>query len=155
MSLVPPGAWGTIIWIDDIFRWAKVVASLLRPGGRLYLLDMHPQLGQFDIVEDWPKLRFPWRTRSSDPLVFDLEHTYTGDPRSLTHRRFYEWIHPLSDVVNALLANGMSIDFLNEHPVVAWEAFPGMKEVGEDLFAAVQGHPNIPLSFSVGATKIR
>ena len=145
--------WGTIIWIDDIFRWARVVASLLRPGGKLYLLDMHPQLGQFDIVNDRPVLKFPWRTRSEEPIVFELDHTYTGDPRTLTYKRFYEWIHPLSDVVNALLEAGMSIDFLNEHPVVAWEAFPGMKEIGDDIFATIPGQPNIPLAFSVGSTK--
>ena len=98
-------------------------------------------------------LKFPWRTRSEEPIVFELDHTYTGDPRVLTHKRFYEWIHPLSDVVNALLDAGMSVDFLNEHPVVAWEAFPGMKEVGDDIFATVPGQPNIPLAFSVGATK--
>lgn len=146
--------WGTIIWIDDIFRWGRVVSSLLRPGGKVYLLDMHPQLGQFDIDEGWPKLRFPWKTRAADPIVFDLDYTYTGDPRPLTHRRFYEWIHPLSDVINALVVAGMSVDFLNEHAVVAWEAFPGMEEVGEDLFALLPEHPKIPLSFSVGATKL-
>lgn len=145
--------WGTIIWIDDIFRWAKVVSALLRPGGKVYLLDMHPQLGQFDLDEGRPKLRFPWRTRPSNPLVFELDHTYTGDLRPLIHKRFYEWIHPLSDVVNALIQAGMEVDFLNEHSVVAWEPFPDMKEVAEDLFALVPGHPNIPLSFSISATR--
>ncbi|TIL78615.1 MAG: class I SAM-dependent methyltransferase, partial [Mesorhizobium sp.] len=31
--------WGSVNWLDDVFRWARVVADLLRPGGRLYLAE--------------------------------------------------------------------------------------------------------------------
>ena len=34
--------WGTICWLPDIARWAKVVAEMLAPGGFLYLLEGHP-----------------------------------------------------------------------------------------------------------------
>ena len=87
------------------------------------------------------------------PLVFDETQTYTGDQRPLAHTRNYEWIHPVSDVVNALLAAGMAIDFLNEHEIVVWHAFPHLVEVGEDQFALPPGYPRIPLSYSIGATR--
>src|SRR6185295_3519013 len=34
--------WGTICWLPDVSKWAKVIASVLRPGGELYFADAHP-----------------------------------------------------------------------------------------------------------------
>ena len=92
-------------------------------------------------------------TDPASPLVFDEAATYTGDQRPLVHTRNYEWTHPLGSVVNALIRAGLRLDFLNEHEVVAWRPFAGMREVAEDMFALPEGYPSIPLSFSVGATK--
>lgn len=145
--------WGAINWLDDIFRWAEVVASLLRPGGRLYLLEGHPQMNQLDLKDGRLELTYGWRTPRQEPLMFDDAKTYTGDERALTATRCYEWIHPISDIVNAIVRAGLAIDFLNEHEQVVWEAFPGMVETGEDQFELAAGNPRIPMSFSIGATK--
>jgi SAM-dependent methyltransferase len=145
--------WGAINWLPDIFRWAKVVASLLRPGGRLYLLEGHPMMNQLEARDGRLDIEFGWRTPLADPLAFDDVQTYTGDERALSHTRCYEWIHPLSDIVNALLQAGLSLDFLNEHEVVVWKAFPFVVETGEDQFELPAGVPRIPMSFSLGATK--
>lgn len=145
--------WGAINWLDDIGRWAKVVSALLRPGGKLYLLEGHPQMNQYEAREGKLALEFGWRTPLTDPLVFDDTQTYTGDTRELTNTRCYEWIHPLSDIVNALIAAGLSLDFLNEHEIVVWKAFPFVVEKGVDQFVLPEGMPKIPMSFSIGATK--
>src|SRR5271169_717504 len=34
--------WGTICWLPDMTVWAKVIASVLAPGGELYFADAHP-----------------------------------------------------------------------------------------------------------------
>ena len=36
--------WGSIIWLPDIRRWARIVAELLAPGGWLYLAEGHPSI---------------------------------------------------------------------------------------------------------------
>ena len=33
---------GVLCWLPDVEAWASVIASLLRPGGRLLLRDDHP-----------------------------------------------------------------------------------------------------------------
>ncbi|UVK39759.1 class I SAM-dependent methyltransferase [Mesorhizobium sp. AR10] len=147
--------WGTTIWLDDIFSWAKVVANLLRPGGQLYFLDGHPTMFQCGRKTDQPGLLLDWRTPPQAPLEWHDTHTYTGDERPLTHRLNYEWIHPLGDVVNALIASDMRIDFLNEHAILGWKEFPYMVEAGEGLYALPDGMTKIPLSVSIGATKQR
>ena len=35
---------GALGWLPDIGRWGQVVATLLRPGGRLFLREGHPVL---------------------------------------------------------------------------------------------------------------
>jgi len=145
--------WGAIHWLPDISRWAKVVASLLRPGGTLYLLDGHPQMFQHEAVDGRLSLAHGWRTPHDAPLLFEETHTYTGDTRPLTHKRMYEWFHPLSDIVNALLKAGMALDFLNEHEILTWRHYPGMVETGEDQFELGLGLPRMPLSFSIGARR--
>ncbi len=37
---------GALCWLPSIARWAEVVANLLKPGGRLFLREAHPVLGQ-------------------------------------------------------------------------------------------------------------
>ena len=34
--------WGATCWLPDIRRWAAIVASFLKSGGRLYYADAHP-----------------------------------------------------------------------------------------------------------------
>lgn len=145
--------WGAINWLPDIDAWARVVAEVLRPGGRLYLLEGHPVMNQCDLVDGRLVIDHDHRTPVDRPVVFDEDQTYTGDARKLTATRNYEWVHPLSAIVGAVLAAGLRLDFLREHDCLAWRAFPGMEEVGEDLFALPPGLPRIPLALSLGASK--
>jgi SAM-dependent methyltransferase len=43
---------GALTWLPDIRRWGRVVADLLRPGGRLFIRDGHPMLHTLDIDND-------------------------------------------------------------------------------------------------------
>jgi len=42
--------WGTICWLPDVKKWAKVVASVLAPDGELYFADAHPG---FNVLEEY------------------------------------------------------------------------------------------------------
>ena len=53
--------WGAIGWLPDMRRWAEVVSSLLKPGGRLYLLEGHPSLMQIDEKADDLRVGFDWQ----------------------------------------------------------------------------------------------
>jgi SAM-dependent methyltransferase len=147
--------WGAIGWLPDIRRWASVVSSLLKPGGRLYLLEGHPSLMTLD--EKTPELRpaYDWRTPEDRPLVMDEETTYTGDTAKLAHTTTMEWLHPLSDVVNAAIGAGLGIDALNEHELLAWQFAPLMVPVEgrRRMWKLSDGFPRLPLAFSLMATK--
>lgn len=145
--------WGSVNWLDDVFRWARVVADLLRPGGRLYLAEGHPLMFQCDRKAATLQFKHDWRTPIARPLAWNEERTYTGDDRILKHPRYYEWIHPVSDVVNALIAAGLTLDFLNEHDTVSWQHFSFAVRAGKDMYGLPENSPKIPMAYSIGATK--
>src|SRR6188508_1524428 len=39
---------GALCWLPDIAGWARVVATLLRPGGRLFIREGHPVMWTLD-----------------------------------------------------------------------------------------------------------
>jgi hypothetical protein len=123
MAAVPTGArigksfnrhlvfttWGALCWMPDMRIWAKVIASVLAPGGELYCADAHPS---FSILEETAGRLVPtydFETPADRPLEFDNASTYTGDPTVMTHRSTREWIHPQSAIISALLDAGLTI----------------------------------------------
>ena len=145
--------WGAINWLPDIAGWARVVADCLAPDGRLYLLEGHPTMNQMALEAGRLIATFDRATPADRPLAFDQDQTYTDDTRRLVNTRNYQWLHPVCDVVCALLDAGLRLDFLHEHDRLAWRAFPGMVEVDVDLFTLPPGVAKIPLAFSIGATR--
>ncbi len=77
--------WGAINWLPDIGRWAKVVSSLLKPGGSLYLLEGHPFIMILDETTPEMRPRYDWRTPQDKPVIMDTELTYTGDTAKIAH----------------------------------------------------------------------
>ena len=148
--------WGTIGWLPDIAGWAKVVASLLKPGGRLYLLEGHPSL--LVMNENDPGLRpgFDWKTPQDNPIIMHEDTTYTGDTAKVAHATTHEWLHPFSSIINGLIAAGMSIEALNEHEQLAWQFAPIMVPVDgrRRMWVLPEGFPRLPLSYSIRARKI-
>jgi SAM-dependent methyltransferase len=107
--------WGAINWLPDIFRWAKVVADVLEPGGFLYLAESHPNTLCLEEIDGRLVPYYAWRTPRSEPLAQNVPSTHTGDTRPLAHTRTYEWVHPLSDILAALKQAGLTLDSVHEH----------------------------------------
>jgi SAM-dependent methyltransferase len=145
--------WGTICWLPDVRVWARVVASVLAPGGELYLADSHPSFSVLE--EDAGRLvpKYDFQTPADRPLEFVNATTYTGDPTVMTHQSTREWIHSLSAILGALIDAGMTITMFREHEVLPWRALQILVPASERLWRLPDGHPRIPLSFSVRARK--
>ncbi len=144
--------WGTICWLPDVRRWAAVVASLLRPGGFLYFADTHPSAMVLDENDGRVVPAYAWRTPRQSPDRFVEAQTYTGDALPSANVMF-NWIHPFADIIGALIAAGLRLDFLHEHEVLPYRLFPSMVPDGR-LFKLSHGCVPIPLSFSLRATKV-
>lgn len=144
--------WGTICWLPDVTRWAKIVADMLAPGGSFYFLDSHPSAQVLDQHDGRLEPTYGWRTPMDDPDAFPETTSYTGDAHRETITN-YNWIHPLSDIIGGLLAAGLRLEFLHEHEVLPYRLFPMMVPAGQGLFRLPDGAVPIPLSFSLKAVK--
>ena len=146
--------WGAINWLPDIRRWAEIVAHFLKPGGYLYLLEGHPAILTLEQVEDGRLVpTYPY-FQGDEPLKFDEATTYTGDADTLKNTRSYEWLHPVGEVVTALIDAGLTLDFLHEHDRLAWKLFPCMLDIeGGTMNRLPPEVPSLPLAFSLKATK--
>jgi SAM-dependent methyltransferase len=145
--------WGTLCWLPDMKVWARVIASVLAPGGELYCADAHPS---FYVLEEHAGQLLPtydFQTPADRPLRFDDATTYTGDATVMTHGQHYNWIHPLSAILGALIDAGLQIVMFHEHEVLPWQGVPCLVPASDRLWRLPDGHPRIPLSFSVKARK--
>ena len=119
---------GVISWIDDLDAWMAGAASLLGPGGRLMLLELHPLLCMLE---------------STEPLIVDFPYVHDG-------RRHYEgtgsYANPdadltwsidqyawsLGETVTAAIAAGLRIVRLDEHVASAFDPRGDVLEQEED-----------------------
>jgi SAM-dependent methyltransferase len=145
--------WGTICWLPDMPRWGQVVASLLAPGGAFYIADMHPCFAPFEERDGKLVVEYGWNTPPEAPLVFVDATTYNGDPTPLANPKTFQWIHSLGSITSALIGTGLRLAFLHEHETLPWRGLPLLVEQGRGMYRLPDGHPRLPLSFSLRAQK--
>src|SRR5215831_9145970 len=145
--------WGTICWLPDLRVWARVIATVLAPGGELYFADAHPSFLLMEEREGKLEPMYDFQTPADRPLEFSDATTCTGDPTIMTHQSTREWIHPLSAILGAIIDVGLTIVMFREHEVLPWRGVPSLVPASDRLWRLPDGHPRIPLSFSVRAKK--
>jgi len=145
---------GALNWLPQIDDWARNVAALLKPGGRLFLREMHPVLMSLDEdCKDALQITHPY-FEHSEPIVWDNEHTYVETDTLLTATITHEWNHGLGEVITALLRHDMRLTALEEHTSLPWEALPGQMSLGEDGEWRLNSQPErLPLSYTLQAVK--
>jgi len=142
---------GAICWLNDLDRWAAQVAGLLRPGGVFYIRDGHPALNTLDETRDELVLRYRY-FESEEAQAWDDDSTYAGDG-VVAHPRTYEWPHPLSSVVNALIGAGLRIRRLDEGQELPWQFSPRMLATESGFVWPDAERDLVPCTFTIIATK--
>ncbi len=147
---------GVLSWLPDLEPWGKVIAQFLKPGGIFYLLEAHPFMYTLDESNQDLKVVYPYSTREA--LRFDYDHSYASGEAILEHKTEYTWNHSLSEIVNALLSQGLELEFLHEFPFCSWNYFPDMEkvEIGGDKWHQLKDprkREMVPQMFSLKAKK--
>jgi 2-polyprenyl-3-methyl-5-hydroxy-6-metoxy-1,4-benzoquinol methylase len=137
---------GALNWLSDIERWAAVVADLVAPGGCLYLSEFHPIA---DIFGD-DNLTIEHDYFQTEPLTFDDPGTYVDREAHTAHNRTEEWVHPLGEVVSAVIEAGLAIELLHEHDYTLFPRWPFLEQNG-DSYRMPGGQPRLPLMYSLRA----
>jgi SAM-dependent methyltransferase len=150
--------WGIFCWIPDVTSWICCAASMLHPGGRLYIADDHPTAAQLEEQpgpDGRPRLVVtePWRTTSNAPVEYHAAQSYTGDAAQIDHTANHQWPHELSAFINGIVDGGLSLSFLHEHDRVPWRRFPSMERAEAGLWRLPANAPGVPLAFSLLASR--
>ena len=140
---------GALIWLPDITPWAETVAALVKAGGHFYLSEFHP----FADVMAEEKLEVAYPYFSAQPQVWDEPGSYTDSDVVTTSNLNYEWVHPISEVVTALITAGLQLEFLHEHDYTLFQRWPFLEKLSIDEYRLPKEMPSFPLMYSLRARK--
>jgi SAM-dependent methyltransferase len=98
--------WGILCWLPDMRALARVIASVLAPGGELYCADADPS---FVALEEQAGIRFPAPPDRPREFVDTEPTTYMGDPAPMAHQATRVWIHSLSAIFASLIDAGLAL----------------------------------------------
>ena len=145
---------GALCWLPDIRRWARVVAGLLRPGGRLFIREGHPMLWTLADPGDDGLLvvGYPY-FEQAEPQVWDQGGTYVSTDAVFEHTVTHEWNHGLGEIVTALLEAGLTVTGLAEHDSVPWNALPGLMTESDGEWRLTDRPSRLPCSYTLRAVK--
>lgn len=162
---------GALCWLPSISRWARTVADLLRPGGRLFVRDAHPVLnsvlGMAVATEHPDRAQQPWISgpgqltpalelpyfEQETAMVWSDQFSYAGG--EVSSPVSVEWNHGLAEIVTAVLDAGLVLTGLVEHDSVPWEALPGMMALDpqDGEYRLAERPERFPASFTLMAGK--
>ena len=145
---------GVLGWISDIEKWAQTISFLLKEGGVFYIMEIHPASCLFDDTREGdPQIKYSYFHRN-EPLHFDDESPDYSDRSYVPKNKTYEWMWSLSDVMNALIRNGLRIEMMNEYDVSFYPALPGMVKTGDGWWMLKKYQGMLPLTFTLLARKV-
>jgi len=142
-------SYGVIGWLPDLKRWAAQLVSRLKPGGQLHITEFHPMMYMYD----WDTKKVSYRYfNNGEPYVEEEEGTY-ADKEAKIGLKEYFWQHSLGDLLSALLHNGLEITTFKEYDYSPYNFFTKEEPRAESEYIFQDNGINIPLVFSLNATK--
>lgn len=142
---------GALCWLPDIDRWADVAATLLRPGGVLYLVEIHPFLWPFADDEDEPRVEWPY----FGPITWsNSAGSYADRELATTANTTFERNWGFGPVLTAVVRAGLAIELVAEHPLGVEQVWPWMvRGPASGMWEVPEGRPTLPLTWSFRARK--
>lgn len=145
-------SYGVLCWLGDLSRWAQIIASFLKPGGRFYIVDSHPTGNLFD-EESKGTFSVRYSYFNIGPERYESDVSYTDSASKLNNTVTYEWSHSLGEIVNAVLEAGLQLQFLHEFPFEGYQKLPWMEQGTDGWWRLPNGDTRIPFLFSLMAIR--
>lgn len=117
-------SYGTIGWLPDLDKWAKIIATFLKPNGKFVFVEFHPVVWMFD--DNFEKIGY--RYFNSGAIIETETGTY-ADKTADIRQEYVMWNHGLSEVINSLIKNGLEIKTLDEFDYSPYNCFNKAIEV--------------------------
>lgn len=142
-------SYGTIGWLPDLDRWAKIVSRYLKPDGKFVFVEFHPVVWMFD--DDFKTVFYNYF--NSDAIIAHENGTY-ADKEAAINQDYVMWNHSLGEVLGSLLANGLQIDHFEEYDYSPYDCFSDTEEFEPGKFRIKHFGSKIPMLYSLLAVKM-
>lgn len=145
---------GALTWLPDLDAWSEVVASLLKPGGRLLLAEFHPFSWVFGDGDDQEGLEVVDDYFGEGPSIWDEAGSYADLAAETVHNVTVEHQHHLAEILTAVLSRGLVLEAFQEHDHTLFPQFPFLVEdVEQRCWRLPEGSPRIPLMYALVARR--
>ncbi|MDN5200884.1 class I SAM-dependent methyltransferase [Fulvivirgaceae bacterium BMA10] len=140
-------SYGTIGWLPDLDKWADIVKHFLNENGIFYIIEFHPFIWMYD--DDFKKITYSYFNQEVIHTV--QEGTYADRDADIKHEEF-SWNHSLSEVINALIRQGLKIESVNEFPFSCYNIFPNLIQDDQGYWRMKGLEDKLPLMYSIKAS---
>lgn len=140
--------YGAICWLPDLDKWANIISKFLKPNGKFVIVEFHPVIGMLN--DDSTKIKYSYF--NTGPIAETIEDTYTDNNTSINFEDV-TWNHGISEVINSLIKNGLTIDSFDEFDYSCYNCFSNMEEIAPNKFRFKAFGNQVPMLYSIVATK--
>lgn len=141
-------SYGTIGWLPDLDAWGRIIARYLKPVGKFIIVEFHPVVWMFD--NDFEKIQYNYF--KDEPIIETETGTYADKAAGITQQTI-TWNHSLSEVMGALVKNGLQINKMEEFDYSPYNCFNNMEQVGDKKYRIKNFGNKIPLVYAIVASR--
>lgn len=141
-------SYGTIGWLPDMDKWAKVIDHFLKPQGIFLIVEFHPYVWMWD--NDFEKITYNYF--NSEPIIETEDGTY-ADKNAALSQESVTWNHSLSEVMTSLLQNNLQIESFDEFDYSPYNCFNKTIEIATNKFQIEHFNNKIPMIYAIKAIK--
>ena len=141
-------SYGTIGWLPDINKWAKIVSKYLKPNGKFVFVEFHPLVWMFD--NDFEKIAYSY---FNDEAIIETENGTYADKSADIIQESITWNHGIAEVITSLINNGLEITSFDEYDYSPYNCFNKTIEIAPNKFRIEHLGNKIPMVFSISAKK--
>ncbi len=145
---------GVLCWLNDLNKWAKIISDSLKPDGTFFIQESHPAAMMLEEDKDNKRLDIKYTYFNNPyPYKWDDDWPDYANPDYIAKNHTFEWHWSLSEIMTALLDNGLEIVSFKEYPSIFYQMFSFLEKDDKGWYHLPKGHPPIPLVFSLKCRK--
>lgn len=104
---------GVVYWMPDLGAFFRAVAALIKPGGWWVMEETHPIVQMYDEDPAGGPSQLTYSYFRTEPLEWTDGLDYF-DGKRYESAPYYSFMHKLSDIINAGLAAGLTLQRMDE-----------------------------------------
>ena len=141
-------SYGTIGWLPDLDKWAKIVSQFLKQKGQFVFAEFHPVVWMYNY--NFEKVAYSYF--NTGPIIETETGTYADKNAPITQETI-GWNHSLGEVVSSLIKNGLEITSFEEFDYSHYNCFNETEEFEPGKFRIKHLGNKIPMVYAITATK--